>query len=54
MAQISDERILELQKIIKEEYGREVTVAEARSIGNTLVDYFDLLAKIYHRMKTKE
>jgi hypothetical protein len=52
MAQLSEKLILELQKIIKEDYGREVTLAEARSIGETLTDYYDLLGKIYHRMKT--
>ena len=46
--------ILEFQEIIKKDYGREVTLAEARNIGETLTDYYDLLAKIYHRIKTKE
>ena len=54
MAQLSEKLILKLQKIIKEDYGREVTLAQAREIGQTLTDYYDLLAKIYHEMKTDE
>jgi len=52
MAELSDKLVLELQKAIKEDYGREVTLAEAREIGQTLTNYYDLLGKIYHRMKT--
>jgi len=36
--------ILELQKIIKEEYGREVSLAEAFEIGNGMV----VIYKIYN------
>jgi hypothetical protein len=35
--------------VVREEYGREVSFAEAAEIANTLVGYFDTLAKIYHR-----
>lgn len=45
---VSEKLILELQKIIKEEYGREVSIAEASEIGNGMVGYFDLLAKMKH------
>lgn len=51
MAQISKERILELQQIIKEDYAREVSFSEASEIANGLVGYFDLLAKLYHQMQ---
>ena len=54
MAQLSEKLILELQKIIKEDYGKEVTLSEARNIGETLTDYYDLLGKIYHKIKTEE
>ena len=54
MSQLSDKLILKLQKIIKEDYGREVTLSQAREIGQTLTDYYDLLGKIYHRMKTED
>lgn len=52
---VSEEHILELQKLIKETYGRDLTLEEVSQIGNTLVGYFDTLAKIYHEMqKDKE
>jgi hypothetical protein len=41
--------IKEFQKIIKEDYEREITIEQASDIANTLVRYFDLLAKIKHR-----
>jgi len=50
---ISEATIQEFQQILKEDYGRDVTQAEASEIISTLVGYFDLLAKIYHREKTK-
>ena len=53
MSQLSEKLVLEFQKVIKEDYGREVTLAEAREIGQTLTDYYDLLGKIHHRMKTE-
>lgn len=46
---LSEATILELKEIIKQEYGRELSLAEASEIANTLVGYFDLLAKIHHR-----
>ena len=46
---LSEATILELKEIIKQEYGRELSPAEASEIANTLVGYFDLLAKIHHR-----
>ena len=52
MAQVSKERILELQQIIKEDYDREVSFSEASEIANGLVGYFDLLAKLYHQDRT--
>lgn len=51
---ISEKLVLELQEVIKKDYGREVSLAEAREIGQTLTDYYDLLGKIYHRMKEGE
>ena len=50
---LSEAIIQELKQILKEDYGKEVTQAEASEIAHTLVGYFDLLAKIYHRKKTK-
>lgn len=54
MSQVSKERILELQIIVKEEYGKEVSFAEASEIARDLVGYFDTLAKIYHKDQNKK
>ncbi len=45
---VSKELILELQQIIKAEYGRDPSFAEVSEIANGLVGYFDLLAKMKH------
>lgn len=49
MANVSNELIVELQTIIKEDYDKELSTAEVSQIANDLVGYFDLLGKIYHR-----
>lgn len=54
MSQVSKELILELQTIIKEESGKEVTFEEASKIANGLVGYFDTLAKIHHKNEEKK
>ena len=46
---ISEKRIIELQKIFKEEYGKKLSFAEAKEVSNNLVGYFDLLLKIDRR-----
>lgn len=51
MVQISKEHILELQQITKEDYDRGVSFSEVSEIANSLVGYFDLLAKLYHQTK---
>jgi hypothetical protein len=53
MAQLSKGTIEALQEILRDEYGREVSFAEATEIAGGLVGYFDLLAKIYDRTKTE-
>lgn len=50
---LSEATIKELKQIIEEDYDRKITQAEASDIAHTLVDYFDLLAKIYHRENLK-
>jgi len=50
---ISETTIQELRQILKEDYGKEVTQAEAFEIAHTLVSYFTRLQKIYHQMKTQ-
>ena len=42
---LSKETILELQRILKEEYGKKYTFAEASEAASNLVGFFDLLAK---------
>jgi len=53
MAQLSKERILEFQKILKQDYGKEFSFAEATEAANNLVGSFDLLLKIDRRNKNK-
>lgn len=45
---LSQELLLELQTIIKEDYSRELDLEQVSLIGRDLVGYFDLLARIYH------
>lgn len=54
MVRLSKERILEWQKIFKEDYGREVSFAEAAEAANNLVGFFDLLLKIDRKNKKKK
>ncbi len=43
---ISQERIKELQIILKEEYNQDLSLADTSSIGNDLINYFNLLGEI--------
>lgn len=45
----SKELVLELQIIVKEDYGREIDFQQASLIANDLVGYFDTLALIHHQ-----
>ncbi len=45
---VSQPLINELREIIRQEYGRDLDPQEASRIGNGLVGYFNLLAKMYH------
>ena len=51
---ISEKSIMDLQKIIFEEYGCELNLKEATEVANTLVNYFDLLSQIYHETKNSD
>jgi hypothetical protein len=53
MKQLNEKTIQALQEILRDEYGREVSFAEAAEIASGLVGYFDLLARIYHREKNQ-
>ena len=50
---VSQQLIEELKIIIKEDYGKDLETKEVSQIANDLVGYFNLLAKIYHQMKTQ-
>jgi len=51
MARVSNVLVLELQTNIREDYGRDLPMADALLIGSGIVGYFDLLAKLYRRDK---
>lgn len=51
MTQVSQKLILELQRIMKEEYGRELSIVEAGEIANNLVSFYDLLLKVDAKTK---
>jgi len=51
---LKEETIKELKKILKEDYGRDLSTQEASEMLHTLVAYFDLLAKIYHQINIEE
>ncbi|MBI2063303.1 MAG: hypothetical protein HYT61_03665 [Candidatus Yanofskybacteria bacterium] len=44
--------IEELRSILLEEFGRDVDIKTARTIGEDLVGFYDTLAKIAHKDKT--
>lgn len=48
---ISKETIAEFQKAAKKEMGKELTYDEAEEVLRTWVNYYDLLAKLYHQDK---
>jgi len=54
MAQLSKETILELQWILKEEYGVKYTFAEASEAARNLIGFFDLLARVDARNKREQ
>jgi hypothetical protein len=51
---LSQQLLDELREIIKEEYGQDLEMKKISQIGNSLVGYFDLLAKINHRDEQDE
>lgn len=54
MVQLSKETILEWQKILKEDYGKEVSLTEASEAAHNLVGFFDLLLKIDMRQNPQK
>jgi hypothetical protein len=51
---VSQQLLNELREIIKEEYGQDLEMEKVSQIGNGLVGYFDLLAKINHKNNENE
>lgn len=50
---VSQELLDELKVILKEDFGEELSQKELFEVGNSLVSYFDILARIYSRNKIK-
>ncbi len=48
---LSEETIEQLKKIMKENYGIELSIQKAMEMANALVSYFDLLAKLDYQNK---
>lgn len=49
----SQQLIEELKTIIKEDYGKDLEIREVAKIAESLVSYFNLLAKIQMKEKSK-
>lgn len=45
---VSNELLQKLKEIIKEEYGQDLEMEKVSQIGNGIIGYFDLLAKMDH------
>jgi len=48
---VSKKLIIELQEILKTQYGANLSFAEVSKIGNNLVDFYDIIAKIDYKEK---
>jgi hypothetical protein len=48
---LSQELIKELKSILEKDCKRKFDIKQVSEIANKLVNYFDLLAKIYHKKK---
>lgn len=51
---VSPQLLQELKEIIKSEYGVSLDMQEISEIGNGLVGYYDLLAKMNHQNNENE
>ncbi len=51
---ISEATIREFQQVVKEDYGKELTLPQASEILATLVGYFELLNRIDARKNENE
>ena len=50
---LSKQAIEEYQKIMKEEFGQDITIAEAEEQGTQLVKFFEILIEIDKRQDNK-
>lgn len=50
---VSKVKVEELQKIIQEEYGVVLNDEDAFKMANNFSDYYDLLARLHHKMKSE-
>jgi hypothetical protein len=48
---LKQELLNELREIVKEDFGKSLSDEELFEFGNSLISYFELLAKIYFREK---
>lgn len=46
---ISEERLAELRRVLREDYGQDVSREDAAEIGRRLVGFFELLAEFDRR-----
>ena len=51
---LSQELLKELREIVRKDFGRELDDKELFEIGENLLSYFELLAKIYTRENLKD
>ena len=51
---LSKQAIEEYQKIMKEEFGQDITVAEAEEQGTRLLKFFEILIEIDGRQDNKQ
>ena len=50
---ISESIVKEFQQAFQKDYGKEISASEASEVASSLIEFFDLLAQINHREKSK-
>jgi len=50
---LSKKQLNELNDILMEDYGKKLSQKQLFEVGTALISYFELLAKIYQRNKSK-
>ena len=54
MTMVRPELIEELQQIVQEEYGIELSMDNTAELGSSLVEYFGILAKNNHKLNNNK